>query len=196
MRHRQFLFACIWALCQSAQAQPALAGKPESWPAPELIVNNECSNISGTYTAQPADEKVQDKTTNTSLGSLVFLYTPGRLNVPSWMRHETSEVEFHFAPADGITITAWGKNRSNTISRRVPANELECRDGVMRLKWKYEGHTEGTSHNDLSYLEMYRTQHGALIVSDNLVARATTLFFFSHTTERHDWFLYPPAKKP
>jgi hypothetical protein len=66
----------------------------------------------------------------------------------------------------------------------------------MRLTWKHGGHTEGVSHNTVSYLELYRAGSNALVVSDNLIDHASTLLVISSTTERHDWYLFPQVSKP
>lgn len=197
MRHSRLLLASsLLAMCLLAHAQVSLNGKPSSWPAPEPVVGTVCPNVSGTYQAHAIDAKVQEKAKDVSLGILVFLYTLGRLNVPSWMWRETSEVEIRYAPEEGMTVIARDQNRLRETTRKLTPGELECRDGVMRLTWKHDSHTEGVSHNTVSYLELYRTASGALIVSDNLIDRASTLFVVSSTTERHDWYQFPLVSKP
>jgi hypothetical protein len=126
---------------------------------------------------------------------MIFNYTPGRLNVPDWMWKEASAVEFDYVEGKALSVTARDQFRSREATRAISANALECRNGGIFLKLNYGGNSEGVSHNTVSYLGLYRTGTGELVLSDNLADRATTLFVLSSTTERHDWYLYPAATK-
>jgi hypothetical protein len=155
-----------------------------------------CPNISGVYGDRPTQAKAQTETNKASLGIMVLLYTRERLNVPAWVRYSTAQVELTYESGSGLTIIVRGAGDGQMITRTIPASELACNDGLLRLRWNNSGHNEGTTHVSVSYLDLYRSSDGALVASDNLVDRASVMLVISSTTEHHDWFIFPMVAKP